>query len=58
MADRNGVVVIPYARIDTVIAKAKAVAQMEKELEVKVKDGFCTPLDIDAMLADGRAKKV
>ncbi|AUC52083.1 aldolase [Sagittula sp. P11] len=58
VADRNGVVVIPYARIDTVIAKAKAVAQMEKELEVKVKDGFCTPLDIDAMLADGRAKKV
>lgn len=58
VADRNGVVVIPFAQIDRVIAKLAEVAQMEADLEAKVKDGFCTPLDIAAMLADGSAVEV
>lgn len=55
VADRNGVVVIPYADIDKVIARVQEVQKLESELETKVKDGFCAPLDIDAMLADGSA---
>lgn len=58
VADRNGVVVIPYAQIDTVIAKLEEVARLEAELEAKVKNGFCSPLDIEAMLADGSAVEI
>lgn len=55
VADRNGVVVIPYTQIDTVLERLKVVMDLESELEAKVKDGFCSPLDIAAMLADGSA---
>ncbi|WP_323771291.1 RraA family protein [Antarctobacter sp.] len=58
VADRNGVVVIPFAQIDTVIAKLKDVTRLEAELEIKVKDGFCSPMDIEAMLADGSAVEI
>lgn len=58
VADLNGVVVIPFARIDAVIAAVAEVKRLEEELAVKVRDGFCTPLDVDAMLADGRAVQV
>ena len=43
---------------DEVIAKVAEVEKLETELEARVKDGFCTPLDIEAMLADGSAKEV
>ncbi|CUH75991.1 RraA family protein [Tropicibacter naphthalenivorans] len=58
IADRNGVVVVPYARIDEVIAKLEDVKKAEIDLETKVKSGFKTPLDLDAMLADGTAKAI
>ena len=55
VADRNGVVVIPFAQIDAVIACLSDITRLEKELEAKVKDGFHAPMDIEAMLADGSA---
>ena len=58
VADRNGVVVVPFARIDAVIAKLAAVSALEAGLEEKVKSGFCQMAAIEAMLADGRAVKV
>jgi 4-hydroxy-4-methyl-2-oxoglutarate aldolase len=58
VADRNGVVVIPYAQIDAVIAQLAEVTRLEKELEAKVKSGFCAPMDLEAMLADGSAVEV
>ncbi len=58
VADRNGVVVIPFDQIDTVLERLKEVTALEAELEARVKDGFCAPLDIDAMLADGSAVEV
>ncbi len=58
VADRNGVVVIPFAQIDAVIAAVQEVQHLEAELEANVKDGFKTPLDIEAMLADGSAVEI
>jgi 4-hydroxy-4-methyl-2-oxoglutarate aldolase len=58
VADRNGVVVIPYAQIDAVIARLSDIAQLEAELEAKVKGGFRAPMDIDAMLIDGSAVEI
>lgn len=58
VADENGVVVVPFAQIDTVIADVARVMEMEAELEVKVKNGFDSFLDLDEMIADGRAVMV
>jgi 4-hydroxy-4-methyl-2-oxoglutarate aldolase len=55
IADENGVVVVPHAQIDTVIAKLDAVHAAEIALEAKVKAGFSEQTKIIAMLADGRA---
>jgi len=56
VADENGVVVIPHARIDAVIARLEAVRAAEIALETKIKAGFCEQTTIIAMLADGRAQ--
>lgn len=55
VCDLNGVVVVPFARIDDVIAKVAEVKRMEEELAAKVRDGFREPLDTRKMLAEGRA---
>jgi 4-hydroxy-4-methyl-2-oxoglutarate aldolase len=55
VADRNGVVVVPFDQIDAVIAKVAHVAELEAALEAKVKDGFCQMAAIEEMIADGRA---
>ena len=58
VADENGVVVVPHARIDAVIDRLKAVTAAEEDLERKVADGLTAPLDLDAMLADGSAVEI
>ncbi|RYH11714.1 RraA family protein [Tropicimonas sp. IMCC6043] len=55
VADVNGVVVVPYAEIDAVIARVARVRSLEAELEAKVRDGFCHMQAIEEMIADGRA---
>lgn len=55
VADRNGVVVVPFSEIDTVAAKVVEVAALEQALEDKVKSGFCGAPVIEEMIADGRA---
>lgn len=55
VADCNGVVVVPFARIDSVIAALGAVKAAEDEMEAKVAGGHRAALDVAAMLADGRA---
>lgn len=55
VADRNGVVVVPFAEIDAVIEKVAHVRELEEALETKVKDGFCHMQAIEDMIADGRA---
>ena len=55
VADRNGVVVVPFAEIDTVIERLAEVQALESALEEKVRGGFCEMTAIAEMIADGRA---
>ncbi|ARE42070.1 Demethylmenaquinone methyltransferase [Rhodovulum sp. P5] len=55
VADRNGVVVVPFARIDEVAGKLDAVRKMEADLEAKVAAGAYQLLDLDGMIAEGKA---
>lgn len=55
VADRNGVVVVPHAEIDAVIAQIARVRELEDALEEKVKAGFCRMQPIEDMIADGSA---
>ena len=54
VADRNGVVVVPYGQIDAVAEKVRHVASLEAALEEKVRDGFQMQA-IEDMIADGSA---
>ncbi len=58
VADRNGVVVVPFDQIDYVIAQVAHVRGLEDALEAKVKAGFCQMKAIEDMIADGRAVMV
>lgn len=55
VADRNGVVVVPFAEIDAVISKISQVRELEEALEAKVAEGYCDMPAIEEMIADGRA---
>lgn len=46
VADRDGVVVVPYAQIDTVISQLDAVAKAERELDAEVAAGLVIPQSI------------
>ncbi len=56
VADRDGVVIVPFERIDEVIEKLKHVAELEAELDAKVADGLKIP-DAIADLLDSDAVK-
>ncbi len=58
VADVSGVVVVPFARIDAVIAALAGVQEAEDALEAEVKDGFAEMGLVVEMLADGRAVEV
>ncbi|MGJ8605757.1 MAG: RraA family protein [Marivita sp.] len=58
VADRDGVVVVPFAKIDTVIAQLAAIQELEDTLDAKVQGGFCEMPKIAAMLEDGSARLV
>jgi regulator of RNase E activity RraA len=58
VADRDGVVVVPFARIDAVIAQLAAIQTLEDTLDAKVQSGFCEMPAVEAMLSDGTAKLV
>jgi len=58
VADENGVVVVPHARIDSVIAQLDNVRTAEEELETRVRNGFWELPTVGEMLEDGRAVEV
>ena len=58
VADRDGVVVVPFAMIDAVIAQLAAIQELEDTLDEKVQNGFCEMAKVQAMLEDGTAKLV
>lgn len=55
VADRDGVVVVPHARIDAVIAQLDTIRALEADLDAKVSAGYSDTPAIEAMLADGSA---
>lgn len=50
VADRDGVVVVPFERIDAVIAQLAEVSRLEKELDAEVAAGLKVPPSILEML--------
>lgn len=55
VADRDGVVVVPFAQIDAVIAQLANIQELENTLDAKVQNGFCDMPVIEGMLKDGTA---
>ncbi|WP_417720903.1 RraA family protein [Salipiger sp.] len=58
VADRDGVVVVPFERIDAVIARLAHVSELEHALDADVEKGFCDPLEITEMIADKRLVEI
>lgn len=58
VADRDGVVVVPFDRIDEVIAGIARVKEAEAAFEAKVKDGLVTPEGIERLLASDKVRFV
>ena len=56
VADEDGVVVVPFARIDAVIAHLNVVRGLEGDLDTKIADGFREP--IAELLASDRVRWV
>ena len=50
VADRDGVVVVPFERLDEVIQKLVIIAELEKALDAKVADGMKVPDWVEAYL--------
>lgn len=55
VADRDGVVVVPHALIDAVIARLQAIRTLETELDALVATGYAEMPAIKAMLENGSA---
>jgi 4-hydroxy-4-methyl-2-oxoglutarate aldolase len=51
VADMDGVVVVPYDKIDNVIEKLKHIKKLEAELDAKVISGLKVPEPVQAVLA-------
>lgn len=58
VADQNGVVVVPHARIDAVIAQLENIKKAEAAFEAKVKSGAADTSRIAEMLENGSAVMV
>lgn len=55
VADINGVVVVPFARIDAVISQLEHIKEIEAALDARVKSGEADTTRIADMLSDGTA---
>lgn len=58
VGDLDGVVVLPFARIDAVIARLESVRKAEAELDAKVKAGLELPDFVRDLLASDRVREV
>lgn len=58
VADRDGVVVVPFDKIDEVIASLERVKELEEELDAKVAAGQRTAGAIDELLKSDRVRFV
>ena len=57
VGDRSGTVVVPFAQIDAVIARAAHIVGLETELDAKVAAGLTTPDAILALLASDQTAR-
>ncbi|MEM9139070.1 MAG: RraA family protein [Pseudomonadota bacterium] len=55
-ADRSGVVVVPFERIDAVIATVRRITSLEEELDAKVAAGQKVPGAIEDLLASDKVR--
>jgi 4-hydroxy-4-methyl-2-oxoglutarate aldolase len=58
IGDEDGVVVTPFAQIDTTIERLKMVKAAEADLDAKVKGGLKVPGFIQAMVDSGKFLEV
>ncbi len=58
VGDRDGVVVVPFDRIDAVIARLSTVREAEAMLDAEVAHGLRVPDDIRALLAGSGVREV
>ena len=58
LGDEDGVVVVPFARIDEAIARLQAVRAAEAALDAKVKAGLQVPDFIRALIDGGKFREV
>ena len=58
VADRDGVVVVPYARIDAVAERVAAIREAEAETEAKVKAGMARPPWLDHVFGTDKVREV
>jgi 4-hydroxy-4-methyl-2-oxoglutarate aldolase len=58
LGDGDGVVVVPFGLIDTVIGRVPAIREAEAALDAKVKAGLETPDFIADLFAGGRVREV
>lgn len=58
VADFDGVVVVPFARIDQVIEKLALVRELEASLDAKLKDGLSVPEAISELLGSDKVAYV
>ena len=56
VADKDGVVVVPFDMLDHIIGRLDAVAALEHDMDGQVAEGLCVPDAIEEMLQD--AEKV
>lgn len=58
VADRDGVVVVPFDKIDAVIEKLITIKAMEKELDAKVAEGLITIEAVSALMSSEQTRYV
>ncbi len=58
IADRDGVVVVPFDRIESVIAALAKVIELENALDAELKDGLRIPASVREVLASDRVRYV
>lgn len=58
IADRDGVVIVPFERIDAVAARAAEIISLERALEADISGGLTIPEDIAELLESDRIRWV
>lgn len=58
VADRDGVVIVPYGRIDAVADKLDTVLAGEREMEAKVRGGLARPAWLDNVFGTPKVREV